>query len=146
MNYVPFQTLLGKTITAIEKVKDAGEKGHWENDYLIFACSDGTSYKMQHHQDCCESVTINDIAGELDDLIGSPVLRAEEASNELPDGNKSPKIKIGDDEYDTPIPEGSCDSRTWTFYRIQTAKGLVVLRWVGDSNGYYSESVDFEQL
>ena len=35
------------------------------------------------------------------------------------------------------------DSGTWTFYRIQTDKGVAVLRWLGTSNGYYGESVQF---
>lgn len=33
-----------------------------------------------------------------------------------------------------------------TFYRIATAKGQVVIRFYGSSNGYYSESVSFAQL
>ncbi len=33
-----------------------------------------------------------------------------------------------------------------TFYRLQTIKGSVQLRWFGESNGCYSESVEFEQV
>ncbi len=99
-------------------------------DKLIWIRDDGSRYIMEHQQDCCESVTLEDIAGDLTDLVGTPILSAyEETSGELPAG-------VPEQEY---IP----DSQTWTFYRITTAKGLVVLRWYGSSNGCYSESVKF---
>lgn len=106
--------LLGKTITKIE-----GEKG---GEKLVFECEDGSVYGMFHEQDCCEEVYLEDIVGELDDLLNSPVLMAEKVSNE------------GDCKW------GSC---TWTFYKLATIKGYVTLRWYGESNGYYSEDVTF---
>ena len=115
--------LIGKTLTKIEN-KD--------NEELIFECNDGTKYKMFHYQDCCESVTIEDICGNLDDLIGNPILRATEDTNSK---SNSEGIKK---EYQ--------DSFTWTFYNISTVKGTVTIRWYGESNGYYSESVDFEKI
>ena len=88
---------------------------------------------MFHDQDCCESVTLEDVCGDLQDLIGSPILEAEEvvSANVNPEGVKVPEYQ---------------ESFTWTFYKIATAKGRVTLRWYGDSNGYYSESVYFAKL
>ena len=122
-----FKDLLGKTLTEIKN-----------NGYeLIFIANDGTQYKMYHAQDCCESVSIEDINGDFEDLIGTPILLAEEVSNYEPfsDEDKQ-KTKEADDW-------GSC---TWTFYKLATIKGYVDIRWFGESNGYYSESVDFIQV
>lgn len=113
--------LKGKTIFKIN-----GEVG---SDELTFYCSDGTKYKMYHSQDCCESVTIDDIAGDITDLLGQEVLKAEEVST----GDLKAK-----ESYD--------DSYTWTFYHIATIKGCVTIKWYGTSNGYYSESVDFDEI
>lgn len=122
-----FKDLVGKTLTEIKN----------NGDNLIFIASDGSKYKMFHYQDCCENVDIEDINGDLDDLIGTPILLAEEVSNYEPI-SEADKQKTNDaNQY------GSC---TWTFYKIATAKGYVDIRWFGESNGYYSESVDFEEI
>jgi hypothetical protein len=117
-----FSVLVGKTLSSLNKTADR----------MVFICTDGSQYLLYHRPKCCESVVIHDIAGDLNDLIGTPILLAEESSS-----SEHPL------DYE---PASYMDSYTWTFYRLQTIKGLVVIRWLGESNGYYSESVDFEDL
>lgn len=110
--------LVGMTIRKVDKT-DAE---------IVFSCHGRRRFKMYHSQDCCESVWIEDICGDLNDLCHSPVITATEQSN-----RDNPR-----EEY-----EESC---TWTFYKIDTVKGGVTIRWYGTSNGYYSEGVDFEEI
>jgi len=121
---VGFSDLVGKTLVKVE-----GSKG---DESIALTTSDGDGYYMWHQQDCCESVRVDDICGEWDEILNTPILKAEENSNsEWPEGVEKP-------EY--------MESCTWTFYRITTMKGQVVIRWYGTSNGYYSESVSFGKL
>ncbi|QDH49822.1 hypothetical protein BEYONPHE_135 [Bacillus phage Beyonphe] len=123
-----FEGLVGKTFTRVDK------KGSSE---LVFYDTDGEIYVMYHEQDCCESVYIEDIDGDLEDLLHNPILMAEEVtSHDNPDKDEE---EDEDDNWDY-------GSQTWTFYKIATIKGTVTLRWLGESNGYYSESVDFVRV
>ncbi len=113
---VLFEDLVGETLTSALLI---GE----HNDEIIFETESGKKYKMFHDQECCECVYIEDICGDLNDIVGNKILMAYESSSDA---------DIGDDQR-----------ATWTFYHIATIKGSIVIRWCGKSNGYYSESVDF---
>ena len=100
---------------------------------------------MWHEQDCCEGVMLDDVCGDLDDLIGSEILEAEEVSNDEFEREWESKFNVTTDYGSKKSEDGDYfpESHTWTFYKIGTLKGSVTLRWFGESNGYYSESVDF---
>lgn len=117
-----FSDLIGKTITAVE-----GGEG---DDIIDFFTSDGEHYKMLHYQDCCEYVTVDDVVGgRLQDLVGEEILDAYESSH-----------------VNEPPTSEWAESYTWTFYTIRTMNRTLTIRWYGESNGYYSESVDFEKV
>jgi hypothetical protein len=131
--------LIGKVLTEVI---------NQDNDELIFVCDDGKKYKMYHGQDCCENVSIDDINGDLQDLVGSPITLAEEVSNEDFENAFTAKFKTVDGSYSKKDDEGNYEpeSCTWTFYKLATIKGYVDIRWFGESNGYYSESVNFIEV
>ena len=120
---VQLNTLIGLTLCKITGMEESSA-------VVNFRTTDGRLFKMWHTQDCCEQVEIVDVEGDPDDLIGAPIVVAEEVSSDDYQGFGS-------------LPKPIESSGTWTFYRFATRKGWVVLRWLGQSNGYYSESVSF---
>jgi hypothetical protein len=65
-----FSELVGKTIIEISGLEK-------NSDYVRIKCADNSEYVMYHNQDCCESVSIEDVVGDPKDLIDSPILQAE---------------------------------------------------------------------
>ena len=120
--FVDFEILKGKILTNIEINED--------EDEITFTDSEGVKYLMYHVQDCCEDVNIEDICGDINNLLNTPIVLAEEVIN---------TGEVEDEGY----TDYSC---TWTFYKLATIKGYVTIRWYGVSNGYYSETVDMVRL
>lgn len=79
------------------------------------------SLVLWHQQDCCEHVTLEDYESDVEDWSGAKILSFEEVSE---------------------AAESGYESATYTFYKIETDRGGLWLRWLGKSNGYYSERVD----
>ena len=121
-----FSDLKGKIFKSVSISDDMDE--------VVFTTLDNEIYMLYHNQGCCEDVTIEDICGDLDDLINSPIVIAEEV---VSDQDVNPE-GVPEQEYQ--------ESFTWTFYKLDTIKGGVTIRWYGVSNGYYSETVDFEKM
>ena len=120
-----FSELVGLVLVKVGVNNDKNE--------LTLHAANGDVYKLYHSQDCCESVEIESIVGDLNDLIGEKILRAEEVTSTDHPAEYKP-------------PEYSAESFTWTFYKLATRKGYVDIRWYGSSNGYYSESVSFDVI
>jgi hypothetical protein len=115
----PFSVLKGLTLAEVRGAK----KGSGQIEFIT---NDGRTFEMCHDQDCCESVGVVDVVGDIAALVGYNLTEVEAVENpqDAPD--------LGDRE-----------SYTWTFYKLGTVKGRVTLRWLGESNGYYGESVQF---
>ena len=117
--------LIGKTIASVECV---------DSDTVRFTCSTGERYHMYHSQACCEIVRI-----------------VHETGTEFP----TPSTVLYAAEEDVPaagvttIPTDY--SHTWTTYTfiLRTADNRIMpwqITWLGESDGYYSESVGFDKI
>lgn len=71
------------------------------SDALIFRNKD-VEFRFCHYQDCCETVMIEEIFGDLSDLVGEQLYFLDESSAE----------------------EERNERAVWTFYKFGTRKGL----------------------
>lgn len=94
------------------------------NDSEVVFTGD-VSFRLYHDQDCCESVGVEDVCGDLSDLEGQPIISAT------------------CDSRHADVDEGA---QQWTFYHLRTIKGTVTIRFYGTSNGYYSTSVTLARV
>ncbi len=120
INVNKIEEFLGKTLREVIV--------HEDNDHIIFHFTNGEMYEMMHDQECCESVYIESITGDLGDLIGNPLLMAEYVTKD---------IQMG---------KNMNDLEEWTFYKFATINGYVDIRWYGGSNGYYSVDVSIDRI
>ena len=109
---IAIKQLKGMTITAVV---------YKEDDESLLIHLNTHVLEMIHFQDCCETVYLADVVGSFEDLIGYPLLEVSESVVCIPT---------------------ECESATASYYNFKTVKASVQLRWVGESSGYYSETVD----
>ncbi len=110
-----FNEIIGEIMVSVVK----------SDDGIYFVSSNGRKYELVHEQDCCEHVYIESVVGDLNDLVGQPILLAERVTRDDPDAS---------------------ESATWTFIKFATIKGYVDIRFHGSSNGYYSETADLYEV
>jgi len=111
----------GAIIDSIE-----GVEGHSERVVIRFI-DGGYIELLHHHQDCCVAVALHDFEGDPEELSGAIV--------------QSFEISVS---YATKDPQANDESATWTFYKLETSKGGLWLRWLGEFNGFFSEAMSAE--
>jgi hypothetical protein len=100
-------------------------------DSIMITTECDRKFMFYHDQDCCESVGIYDSKGDLKSLVGK---RLEYVGREVCDIPEDVTYEERDDSY------------TWTNLIFRTTNETVISRWIGESNGYYSENVDLEEI
>ena len=112
-----FELVKSKTIAEVVGLKKQEES-------VTLKLDDKSELEFYHEYSCCENVWLEDFEFSGKDIVGAKILDVLLVSE---------KQEVTDN-----------GSMTWTFYKIQTDKGELFMRWCGESNGYYSEDVDIK--
>jgi len=122
-NNINKENLFGRVIESITGLEE-------ESDKVTITFKHGGSITQFHEEDCCESVYVSQVDGNVRKHEGAVI---HELIEKVLD-----KTEIPSDE----LPKYTDTSLTATFYTLKTSKGYLDWRWYGESNGYYSEGVD----
>lgn len=120
MSTITYDKLIGEVFTDVS--------GKRQDEEFILT-NDNFYVAIYVPDDCCNQGWLEDVDGDIKDLLESPITMFEEVGSRERD--------IG---YDS--ENHYQDSCTWTYYKIGSEKGSVTLRFVGTSNGYYCERAD----
>lgn len=114
------------------------------SNYVTFHCENDIVFIMSHEQDCCEHVLLEEVYGDINTLINTPILDAYiSCSEEVTADKHNLHPYYQDNHYED---QGDVDiAEKWTFYVFRTMQGTVTFRWYGAHNGNYSTRVDFYQ-
>lgn len=116
-----FDLLEGEILTHIDVNEEANQ--------ILLTTESGRTFLIHHEQDCCESVIIEDTQGDWGKLVGKVV---EQVTKE--------------ETYKGDPPPEYPDSWTRTTLKFKVNDATVICRWIGESNGYYSETVDISEI
>lgn len=122
MDIENFDFIIGKTIKSFNLNDNKTE--------LIFISEDDKIYKMFYHNMGNSECVLEDIVGDLNDLVGMPILKAYKTIE-----NGKSKINKFFNDWEL-----------WTFYNFSTIKGTITLKWVDIDDYYYSVEVQFEEI
>lgn len=97
------QEMIGEIFVSVQGATAGSER-------IEFQTEDGRRFCFFHEQDCCEAVAVEEIIGDIGDLLNTPIVSATETSNE----EKHP----------------TCHGlvQEWTFYDFRTHKSTVTIR------------------
>ena len=112
-----FELVKGKTVVEVVGLKK-------QEDSVVLRLDDKSELEFYHEYSCCENFWLEDFEFSGKSIIGAKIL----------------DVVLVSEKQD--VTEWG--SMTWTFYKVQTDKGELFMRWCGESNGYYSEDVDIK--
>lgn len=116
--YSKIENLQGLRVSEIDDLGDS----------VLITTECGRQFLITHNQQCCENVFQESVDGKWESLIGKVIVHVSQS--------ESP----GDDD------DGLLLSQTNTTIILAVDDSTVISRWVGTSNGYYSERVDILEL
>ena len=131
------QSIIGERIASIDITSEKNWKNLIDETAVLITLKSGRQIRIYHERDCCEYVRIISRDGEWIDLVGKVIVDAHEEIHQTPSDLRLFGVNI--DDYDD-------TSATLTIVTLKADDATVISRWLGESNGYYSESVDFEEL
>lgn len=99
------------------------------HDEVLYLCTRQAIFAIRHKQDCCEDVWFVDGEEDISDMVGDYLVKI--------------RIDVSPQDRD---PDRVDECSTWTFVTIQTLKNSYSFRWRGESNGYYSETVQLDDI
>jgi hypothetical protein len=92
-----------------------------ESETVTIFCDKG-AIVLKHWHDCCEQVFVEDFDGDPEALVGATIADFREDTSD--------------------VDECLYGVSMHTFYNLITDKHDAMIRWYGESNGFYSISVD----
>ena len=135
-NYDSWDTLYGKILERVE---------HYNDDTFILTFTDNTKAEFYHDQDCCEDVYITGFvscdraSAGFTPYYGMYLTSITESTIDKSEENN----KLDYASYTKSIFTFNWCTRAQTRYNDECKQFEV--HWLGTSNGYYSEGVNFRR-
>jgi len=116
--------LKNKTITEISGLRNGG-------DIVELCCDDGSCYNLQNVHYSRKDVYIDDIKGNTEDLLNSPITKVMRTSVTM---------------YVLPYGSGKEYKVVWSVFKFGTQKGKVEISWRGEAHRKSSAKVRLIQI